>query len=781
MAGESLTPGIALVEQSMSFPIPRTTRGRRLLAATFCAAVAFVAALSSIAQVSVLPPGVHGMRTVQVAAASTHVLVDHPRSLIGDTRSETGHFDALSARTVLLGELMASREVREHIGRRAGVPPGQIAAATHVTANVQAVMTEPDLERRADQIVHSTAPYRIDIQPRPNLPELDIYTQAPTAAAAVRLADAAVQGLRDHLTAVGARPGEANDQVDLQQLGTAHGGVVNSGARIQIAGFTFFVVLFVSAGALGIVARLRRGFLAAGGPPAGGGHAAGDRPAPPPPSEAPPLLQPRWRTFPPPRTLLSRSLAVPVQGPIGLVDFPAVAGAAAPARAITGRRLRIVTAAGDWPRTTRLLPWSLAVFMAIVWLVPFNTIQLSASVPIDLKFDRLVLPGVVALWIVAVAVGGPAAPRLRVSLIHVALGAIVATACLSLVLDAGYLNRTLELEQGIKKLTLLVSYVSVFLILASVVRPTEVPSFLKYTLVLACLCAAGTIWEYRFHYNVFYDLPARFLPGVFTVGAPESSAVDEIGRRLVRGPAEIPLEMVAMIAMALPIALVGLLQTTERRGRILYGLATCLLLAAAVSTYRKSAFLAPLAVILTLAFFLRGRLLRLAPVGVLGLAAIHVLSPGAFGSIAVQLNANRLGVTTVSDRTSDYDAVRADLWSHMAFGRGFGTYDHLSYRILDMELLHQLMEVGIVGLIAYVSLAVAIVIVARRLIHGPHPSATSVGLIAAAAAMAFLVVSSLFDVMSFPHCPYILLFLAGFLAVTAIGPADTATGPAGRS
>ena len=62
---------------------------------------------------------------------------------------------------------------------------------------------------------------------------------------------------------------------------------------------------------------------------------------------------------------------------------------------------------GNWPRTTRLLPWSLAVMMAIVWLVPFNVIQLSASLPIDLKFDRLYLPFVFVLW----ALWSPSAAR----------------------------------------------------------------------------------------------------------------------------------------------------------------------------------------------------------------------------------------------------------------------------------------------------------------------------------------------------------------------------------
>ena len=65
----------------------------------------------------------------------------------------------------------------------------------------------------------------------------------------------------------------------------------------------------------------------------------------------------------------------------------------------TACRAPRATRLGDWPRTTRVLPWMLAAMMAVVWLVPFNTIQLTASLPIDLKFDRLVLP------VIFVAVG----------------------------------------------------------------------------------------------------------------------------------------------------------------------------------------------------------------------------------------------------------------------------------------------------------------------------------------------------------------------------------------
>ena len=177
------------------------------------------------------------------------------------------------------------------------------------------------------------------------------------------------------------------------------------------------------------------------------------------------------------------------------------------------------------------------------------------------------------------------------------------------------------------------------------------------------LCALGTIWEYRFHYNVFYALVGQAAARASSrSGTTESSAVDEIGRRIVIGPGEISLEAAAMLSMGLPIALVGIMSSARWRGRLLYGLAASILMAGAISTYRKTALIAPVSAILTLAYYRRRELVRLAPLGVIVLVAVHLLSPGAFGAIAEQLHPTRLGaVSTVSDRTSDYDAVRPDV------------------------------------------------------------------------------------------------------------------------
>jgi hypothetical protein len=557
--------------------------------------------------------------------------------------------------------------------------------------------------------------------------------------------------------------------VRLKPFGSSRGAVINGGAAVVTAGLTFLVVLALSLMLLALAVRARRAW---GAPRA----ATAPEPVRSPPRDVP-AAPPRDVPAAPPRSAggaaAGRWWLGGLAGPAGTLAaavasggtlaLPRIAVSHAPARRLAVRRP--AGEEGSWPRTTRILPWSVAGFMAMLWLVPFNSIALSASLPIDLKFDRLILPFLIAAWVLALAAGGPGAPCVRLTRIHVALAAYIALACLSIVLDAGTLNRALELDLAVKKLTLLLSYGLLFVVVASVVRRSEIRAFLTYTLALAVICALGTIWEYRFHYNVFYSLSDTLLPGLFQVGSAESASVDEIGRRLVRGPAELGLETVAMLAMALPIAVVSLLQATRWRMRILYGLAACLLLAAAISTYRKSALIAPLSAILTLAYFRRRELLRLAPLGLVVLVVgVHALSPGALGAIAGQLDSSRLGVATVSDRTSDYDAIRPDVWTDPVLGRGFGTYEHIRYRILDMEMLDRLVEGGVVGVSAYLLLMAAVVAAARNPIRRRDPRWSPVALSAAGATVSFLVMSFLFDVMSFPHCPYILLSLAGLLA-----------------
>jgi hypothetical protein len=635
-------------------------------------------------------------RQLQVAGAATHVLIDAPRSWVLDDAVKPGDFGNLAHRADLLGTLVTSEPVRRSIGQRIGVSPEEIGASTRITANVTNALSQSNSEERATQLLLSHRRYQLDVQTTPGRPILNIFAQAPSVPEAERLADAAVAALREYVD----RQTFARRIAPRWRIRLEQLGAARGGVINGGSVPQIFVLTFLVA-LSGCACLL--------------------------------LLAGRVRRG-------RRAIAAELS---------------------TGERVRRMAAAGgDWPRTTRVLPWMVAGFLAIVWLVPFNTIELTASLPFDLKFDRLVLPVIFGVWILALAAGGPAAPRLRVTWIHAGIAGFVFAACLSVVLAADYLNLTNQFDLSVKRLFLLLSYGLLFLVISSSVRPTEVRAFFQLTLLLAVVCALGTIWEYRFQYNVFYDLSDKLLPGVFQTGAAEVGKTDMFGRHLTFGPAEHPLEAVGMLTMGLPIALVGLIYAKGRRDAILYGLASCVVLAATIATYRKSALLAPFSVGLTLMYFRRSQLLKLAPLALPAIFLVHFLSPGAFGSIVAQ--GENLGSGTVSDRASDYDAVRPDLWAHLAFGRGYGSSNN---RILDSEVLTRLLDTGIVGVLLYVLMLVSVLIGARFLICSRHERWAPYALAVAAATVAFLVLSFLFDVMAFPHTPYALVSLAALVAI----------------
>lgn len=689
---------------------PFSARSLLIGVVAISAVVGLLSAGLASGRLGVLPPKLKPS-AMSVAAAQTHVLVDTPAPSMLQRRALEQDLQTAVKHTELLGRVMVSPQVLDRVAMRAGLPPGSVGGSARTTTSVPDALVQPASEQRAAAIGRSKLPYSVEVQARPTSPVIDVYTRAPSAGEAKRLADAAVPALRAYMSGLAADQQVAVEEtLVLRQLGEARGSAVNAGAPVAVGVIAFFLGFILTCGALIFVLWLARNR----------GSADAPRPAAPP------------------------------QGSEG---------------------------DDDWPNTTRILPWALAGFVAVLWLVPFNVIELNASLPIDLTLDRLVLPLVAVAWILAFAGGGRAAPRVRFTWIHAGVGLFVTCAFLSVVLDAGYLSQTLELDLAFKKLPLLLSFVSLFVITASALRRTEVPAFLNYTLILAVLCAGGIIFEYRFEHNLFYEWSDKLLPPIFEVTQFDATALDGIGRRIVLGPGEAGLEAVAMLAMAVPIALVGLLQAKAWRGRILYGLAVCALVAATFATYRKSAVLAPIAVVLTLAYFRRRELLKLAPIGMLLVVLVTLVSPGALRATVDQfVRSDRLDVPTVSDRASDYDAVRPDLWTHLIFGRGWGSYNHETYRILDSEILHRTLEMGLVGIVAFLLMGLSVILSARKTIARRDAQSAPVALVGAAAAAGFLTLSALFDILSFPHATLIFLYTAGLVAVV-IAPREEKEAP----
>lgn len=242
----------------------RELAGQRL-ALVLSFAVAAVVALSASYKLSVAPPAL-ASRELAMGTASTRVLVDTSKSLVLDIRYGTGDFDSLTARAVLLGNLMASLPVREYIARRAHVPAEAIRATTPLTPDFPRPPAGVGEAKSQRDLLRSTNQYRLNVQANPTVPIIEVYAQAPTARAARELADGAVDGLRDYLAVeVGrAKRLSADEQPRLTQLGRAHGVEINRGVRMQVIALTFTFVFALCCAASLFVARVRRGWILAG-------------------------------------------------------------------------------------------------------------------------------------------------------------------------------------------------------------------------------------------------------------------------------------------------------------------------------------------------------------------------------------------------------------------------------------------------------------------------------------------------------------------------------------
>jgi hypothetical protein len=434
---------------------------------------------------------------------------------------------------------------------------------------------------------------------------------------------------------------------------------------------------------------------------------------------------------------------------------------------------------GDWPRTNRVLPWLVAGFIAMVWLVPFDSMLIGISLPIDPKPDRIYVALLALAWAASLCAAGAGRPRWRPSQLTVVVTLLAGVAVVSVLANFGTLSALGEVETAIKKLALLFSYLVLFVIVATAVRPAELRNFALFIVVLACITSLGVIWEYRVGPNLFFDWADRLAPPGLSV-APEPED-EEFARRSITGPTTHGLAVTAMLAMAVGFAIALLLETKERRRRVAYGIATGVILAGAVSTQRKTAAVAPVAALIVLFLYRPRPMLRLAPLGIGLVLFIQFLSPGSLASIRGQLEPDRLETQgTTQDRSADYDAVSPDVLSDLALGRGFGTYDAHKYRLLDNQYLQMLIGTGVLGLCIFLALMLVTINVAHPAIRTGDPARAGPALGAAAGAGSFLVAAALFDTMAYPSATYVLFLIAGLAVVAASDVRQRGEAPARR-
>jgi hypothetical protein len=181
-------------------------------------------------------------RAQLVGAASSQVLIDSSTSAIADVDRDPG---PLANRAVVLAQYMSSAEARTAIANKMGLSPTQIAAdGPFSTLTDRSTYQATPAGPRANQLTEENAIYRLVFDAQLSLPIISIYTQAPDAASATRLASAATGVLTGYVVELdkGIPPAR---RITVSRLGDPEGGTVNDGANPILAFLAFVGVLVV--------------------------------------------------------------------------------------------------------------------------------------------------------------------------------------------------------------------------------------------------------------------------------------------------------------------------------------------------------------------------------------------------------------------------------------------------------------------------------------------------------------------------------------------------------
>ncbi|MGZ4297057.1 MAG: O-antigen ligase family protein [Solirubrobacteraceae bacterium] len=432
----------------------------------------------------------------------------------------------------------------------------------------------------------------------------------------------------------------------------------------------------------------------------------------------------------------------------------------------------------DWPHTTRILPWLVAIFLATIFLVPIDAMSVPLHLGAEGNPDRVLLLLTLGLWIPVLLIGSrKVRPRVRFTRIHLWVLVFLGLCFLSVALNGNTLAIYTEVSPTVKKLLLMVSFVMFFVLASSIIRPREVPKLVGFMVILGVIVAVATIIESKTRYNPFYSLWEKVAPVKLPL---EIDQLDDIGRLTVDGPTSEPLELAALLAVVFPFAVVGALDAKTRASRWRYIIASTILLAGALATARKTSVVAPGIGLLVLMAYRPRQMLRAAAISIVPLfIAVHLISPGQIGSVVTELLPGHINtVSTTTVRTARYDAVRPDILSHLWLGRGFQSYDPMKYRVLDNEYLGLLIGVGIVGTLIYLAIFGSMLRVAHPMVRAPDPARARFALPAVAGIVVVLVSNALFDVLSFPHVSYLFFFLGAMLVAARGRSPDAPSVPA---
>jgi O-antigen ligase/polysaccharide polymerase Wzy-like membrane protein len=424
-----------------------------------------------------------------------------------------------------------------------------------------------------------------------------------------------------------------------------------------------------------------------------------------------------------------------------------------------------------------LLRWHVLVtgVVLVVLFIPIRY-QLPGGLPFDLEPYRLVVALVLLAWSTSVLID--ARVRLARTPIDKPLLFVAGAVFASVVTNPGRVNETSA--HAIKSLMFFASFVLLYFCVTSVMSSRLRVLTLLRTIVWGGFGIALTaLVERRTGYNVFNHY-ADVLPFLHFEG--ELGDTMRGVRLRVYASSEHPIALGALFVVLVPLAFYFGQITRKRR----WWLVQLVLLLGAFATGSRTAIVMMLAVAAVFLWLRPRQTVRLWPLVVPALMVVHIAVPGAIGGLRATFfpegglvaEQSRVveGNELLSDgRVADIRPTLQELSANPLFGIGFGTrivgFDNKlqNARILDNQWLATLLEIGLVGALAWFWVFWRVI---RRLARAAKLDTSPEGWLYVALAGslgAFAVGMLTFDAFGFIQVTFIFFVLLALASVLARG------------
>jgi polysaccharide biosynthesis protein PslJ len=410
----------------------------------------------------------------------------------------------------------------------------------------------------------------------------------------------------------------------------------------------------------------------------------------------------------------------------------------------------------------------LAVLVLMILFVPIRRYRFPGDLPFELEPYRVLVASIVAFWILSLL--SDSRVRLRPSgfdgPLFLMLVAVLGSVAVNVARYRAYESNVL------KAITFFLSFLLVFYFVVSVIRTrASMNALIKVLVGGGAVVALLAVVEARAGFSPFTRLDS-----VFPILEPVSgdTAIDRGGATRALGPAEHPIALSAALVMLVPLA-IYLVRMAGARWWLAF---TALLLGVLATASRTGIVMLIVVAVVFLA--LRPReTKRLWPLLVPLVVLTHFAVPGTLGSLKQaflpeggliqQQQSGEFGCDS-SGRLADIGPTLEEVSRKPFFGYGYGTRvttgKDSNACVLDNQWLGTLVDVGLVGALAWLWLFLAVL---RRLGRVAREDRSRNGwlLVAVTASItAYAVGMATYDALGFTQVT-LLLFVV--LAVGAVG------------